>query len=58
MTAVDTMLDRVTAESLLYREARLLDTLQLEEWLTLFTDDGLYWLPMEDGDPADARASI
>jgi 3-phenylpropionate/cinnamic acid dioxygenase small subunit len=51
-------LDRGTAEALIYREARLLDTLRLEEWLTLFTSDGVYWLPMEDGDVADAATSI
>jgi 3-phenylpropionate/cinnamic acid dioxygenase small subunit len=51
-------LDRAQAESLIYRESRLLDTLQLEEWLTLFTEDGLYWLPMEDGDISDAATTI
>jgi 3-phenylpropionate/cinnamic acid dioxygenase small subunit len=51
-------LDRGQAEELLYREARLLDTVRLEEWLTLFTEDGLYWLPMEDGDLTDAVATI
>jgi 3-phenylpropionate/cinnamic acid dioxygenase small subunit len=51
-------LDRVQAEALLYREARLLDTLRLEEWLTLFTDDGLYWLPMEDGEVSAATDTI
>ena len=34
-------------EEFLYREARLLDTQQLEEWLALFTDDATYWLPLE-----------
>lgn len=51
---------RAEAEALVYRECRLLDGLQLEEWLTLFTDDGLYWLPIADGEPEDAadRVSI
>jgi 3-phenylpropionate/cinnamic acid dioxygenase small subunit len=49
---------RAEAEDLLYREARLLDTVQLEEWLTLFTDDGLYWLPIEDCDPAAAPRTV
>ncbi len=64
MTTVDdrrdqtSVLDRAAAEALIYREARLLDTLRLEDWLTLFTPDGIYWLPMEDGDVSDARTSI
>lgn len=41
-------LDRPTAEDLLYREARLLDDVDLEGWLQLFTDDCLYWLPILD----------
>jgi ethylbenzene dioxygenase beta subunit len=47
-------LTRTEAEEFIYREVRLLDTLRLEEWLSLFTDDGVYWLPIEDGDPAAA----
>ena len=34
-------------EEFLYREARLLDTQQLEAWLDLFTEDATYWLPLE-----------
>ena len=33
---------------LLYREALLLDEHRLEEWLELFTDDALYWIPATD----------
>jgi 3-phenylpropionate/cinnamic acid dioxygenase small subunit len=51
-------LTRAAAEEFIFREVRLLDTLQLEEWLTLFTEDGLYWLPIEDGDPADAEDAV
>jgi 3-phenylpropionate/cinnamic acid dioxygenase small subunit len=51
-------LTRAAAEEFLYREVRLLDTLRLEEWLTLFTDDGLYWLPIDDGDPAAAADAV
>ncbi|HVQ93170.1 MAG TPA: aromatic-ring-hydroxylating dioxygenase subunit beta [Mycobacteriales bacterium] len=52
-------LTRAEAEELLYREARLLDTVQLEEWLSLFTEDGLYWLPIEDAaEPADAAGTV
>jgi 3-phenylpropionate/cinnamic acid dioxygenase small subunit len=41
-------LSRQDAEDLLYREARLLDERRLEEWLELFTADGMYWVPIED----------
>lgn len=45
-------LSRAEAESFLYREARLLDEGRLEEWLELFTEDGIYWIPIvEDSDP-------
>lgn len=38
---------------LLHREARLLDDWALDEWLTLFTEDGTYWVPIDpDSDPA------
>ena len=51
-------LTRAEVEEFIYREVRLLDTLRLEEWLSLFTDDGLYWLPIHDGDPADAADAV
>jgi benzoate/toluate 1,2-dioxygenase beta subunit len=47
-------------EEFLYREARLLDTQQLEDWLDLFTDDATYWLPLERGqqDPFETSSII
>jgi 3-phenylpropionate/cinnamic acid dioxygenase small subunit len=30
-------------------EARLIDEKRLDEWLALFTDDGLYWVPAAPG---------
>jgi 3-phenylpropionate/cinnamic acid dioxygenase small subunit len=30
----------------LYREARLLDEKRWDEWLTLFTEDARYWVPL------------
>jgi benzoate/toluate 1,2-dioxygenase beta subunit len=43
---------RQAAEDFLYREARLLDTGQLEAWLGLFATDGIYWIPINaQGDP-------
>lgn len=32
-------------EQFLYREARILDAEELEEWLTMLTDDIHYWMP-------------
>ena len=34
-------------EQFLYHEARLLDTGALEAWLELFTEDAIYWVPLE-----------
>jgi len=35
-----------SVEQFLFREARLLDERALEEWLTLFTPDGVYFMPL------------
>jgi len=39
--------DRLLAEAtrFLHHEARLLDANRLSEWLDLFAEDGIYWLP-------------
>ena len=45
-------------EQLLYRQADLLDTRQWQDWIDLFTPDGIYWMPPDasyktwDGQPA------
>jgi 3-phenylpropionate/cinnamic acid dioxygenase small subunit len=46
------------AEAFLYGEAELLDDLRLEEWLRLFTADGLYWVPIDESQPTTETASI
>ncbi len=46
------------AEAILYEEAELLDSMQLDQWLRLFTDDGLYWIPLDDTLPPEQCASI
>jgi 3-phenylpropionate/cinnamic acid dioxygenase small subunit len=47
------------AERILYREARLLDEHQYEEWQGLFTEDAKYWLPISaDGEDPDPATSI
>lgn len=39
--------DRLACERLLVAEARLIDSGQLDAWLTLYTDDCAYWLPTD-----------
>ena len=43
-------------EQFLYHEAELLDERRYEEWLTLFTDDVRYWMPMRRNVPHDESA--
>ena len=57
-TLADPVITRADVEDLLFREARLLDTLQLDEWLTLFTPDGLYWVPIDDTAPVASQGAI
>ncbi len=48
------------AAAFLYREARLLDERWFDEWLALFTADGIYWAPTDDTarDPYDKVSLI
>lgn len=50
-------LAREEAEAFLYREARLLDDMRLDEWLGLFTEDGVYWIPIDDAKPVEWNTS-
>lgn len=52
------MLTRQEAEELVYRECQLLDEGKLEEWLTLFSDDGVYWLPASDSADPEREPSL
>jgi 3-phenylpropionate/cinnamic acid dioxygenase small subunit len=47
----------VDVAQFLYHEARLLDTGQLEAWLDLFTDDAVYWVPLERDQQEAAETS-
>lgn len=38
------------AEQFLFEEARLLDQRHYQQWRELFGDDGIYWVPANDGD--------
>lgn len=42
-------------ERFIYREARLLDESRFREWLALWRDDGIYWVPVKHGDSNPAR---
>lgn len=39
------MIDRQKIEDFLYREASLLDQPDLDAWMALFADNGVYWMP-------------
>ena len=42
VTSADTQRE---VEQLLYHQAEVLDERRWEEWLDLFTEDGIYWMP-------------
>jgi 3-phenylpropionate/cinnamic acid dioxygenase small subunit len=48
----------VTPEELLYHEAALLDDRRFEEWLELFADDAIYWIPQGDEPDPSKTVSI
>ncbi len=54
-----TPLTRPDAEDFLYAEARLIDEDKLEDWLALFSADGIYWIPSdENANPVDETSII
>ena len=52
------MKDQHEVEQFLYQQAELLDTKKWQDWIDLFTPDGIYWMPPDasyktwDGQPA------
>ncbi|MEX0810190.1 MAG: aromatic-ring-hydroxylating dioxygenase subunit beta [Dongiaceae bacterium] len=44
-----TMADRGTLERIVFLEGELLDGKRYEEWLDLYTDDAIYWVPAMPG---------
>lgn len=42
-------------EQFLYREARLMDEHRYHDWLSLWADDALYWVPSSNGDIDPSR---
>ena len=49
--------DRAEVEQFLYREARLADESDYDAWEALWTDDALYWVPV-DGQAGDPRREM
>ncbi|HEY2528010.1 MAG TPA: aromatic-ring-hydroxylating dioxygenase subunit beta [Xanthobacteraceae bacterium] len=41
--------DRAPLEAFIVHEARLLDARRFRDWMTLFAEDGTYWVPAEPG---------
>jgi benzoate/toluate 1,2-dioxygenase subunit beta len=39
---------KLEIEEFLYRQAEILDDKRWDEWLSLFTEDGIYWVPVTD----------
>lgn len=51
--------DRHRVEAFVYREARLMDEHAYDEWLALWSEDALYWVPSNDDDfDPDRHVSI
>ena len=49
---------RGQVEDFLYEEAALLDSWQLDEWLTLLTEDATYRVPSNDRPESDPRGTL
>jgi len=49
---------RERIEEFLYFEAKLIDEHRYEEWLGLWTEDGLYWVPCNSDDADPARQAM
>ncbi len=52
------IMTRTEVEDFLFLEARLLDSLDLDAWLQLFTHDGLYWVPIDENAPVSSQGAI
>lgn len=59
MTVEDLLLHHEVSQ-FLYREARLQDNHEYDDWEALWTDDGIYWIPAngEAGDPEQEMSII
>ena len=50
--------DHKAAVEFLYREARLADEARYAEWLALWTDDAVYWVPATTDPEADPESRL
>jgi p-cumate 2,3-dioxygenase subunit beta len=57
LNGADTV-SRAEVEDLLYGEADLLDSWKLDEWLTLLTEDAVYYVPPNDKPDSDHRTTL
>ena len=53
-----TVADREAVTAFLYEEARLADEARYPEWLALWTDDGVYWVPATTDPAADPQKHL
>lgn len=51
-------LSRGEAEDFLFLEARLIDEWRLREWNAMFTEDGIYWLPVDENSEPGKYVSL
>lgn len=49
--------DRAPFEDFVVHEARLLDDRRFEDWMALFAEDGLYWVPAAPDQPDPWRSA-
>jgi ethylbenzene dioxygenase subunit beta len=53
LSPVDMPMERwLQLQQFIYHEARLLDERRWAEWLALWTEDGMYWVPQQQGQPS------
>lgn len=50
--------DQAAVERFLYQEAKLLDERRYEDWVGLFTEDGVYWVPSGHEGPAERSVAL
>jgi p-cumate 2,3-dioxygenase subunit beta len=58
MGQADASVTRAEVEEFLFREAALLDSWQLDEWLGLLTEDATYRVPSNDRPESDPKSAL
>ena len=54
--STDTSTLHAALSAFVYHEAMLLDTRRYDEWLSLYAEDGLYWMPLSPDQPLGDEA--